>query len=146
MAMHPSKASKLMRDYAKNGFNAKKTLLENGYSEMTADKDAKNTIRRAERVVKEQLQLDKDLTTKETAQTSLDILGVTREEVAEQLKEIAFNKKDYGNALKVLAMLARDMNLDLLSEEKQVAPQLNVTVEKVENTAQQSPEIPPEDI
>ena len=135
-----------MRDYAKNGFNAKKTLLENGYSEMTADKDAKNTIRRAERVVKEQLQLDKDLTTKETAQTSLDILGVTREEVAEQLKEIAFNKKDYGNALKVLAMLARDMNLDLLSEEKQVAPQLNVTVEKVENTAQQSPEIPPEDI
>ena len=144
--MHPSKASKLMRDYAKNGFNAKKTLLENGYSEMTADKDAKNTIRRAERVVKEQLQLDKDLTTKETAQTSLDILGVTREEVAEQLKEIAFNKKDYGNALKVLAMLARDMNLDLLSEEKQVAPQLNVTVEKVENTAQQSPEIPPEDI
>ena len=146
MAMHPSKASKLMRDYAKNGFNAKKTLLENGYSEMTADKDAKNTIRRAERVVKEQLQLDKDLTTKETAQTSLDILGVTREEVAEQLKEIAFNKKDYGNALKVLAMLARDMNLDLLSEEKQVAPQLNVTVEKVENTAQQSPEIHPEDI
>jgi len=144
--MHPSKASKLMRDYAKNGFNAKKTLLENGYSEMTADKDAKNTIRRAERVVKEQLQLDKDLTTKETAQTSLDILGVTREEVAEQLKEIAFNKKDYGNALKVLAMLARDMNLDLLSEEKQVAPQLNVTVERVENTAQQSPEIPPEDI
>ena len=135
-----------MRDYAKNGFNAKKTLLENGYSEMTADKDAKNTIRRAERVVKEQLQLDKDLTTKETAQTSLDILGVTREEVAEQLKEIAFNKKDYGNALKVLAMLARDMNLDLLSEEKQVAPQLNVTVERVENTAQQSPEIPPEDI
>jgi Holliday junction resolvasome RuvABC DNA-binding subunit len=130
--MNPSKASKLLSDYARNNYNAYKTLIQNGYSEKTADKVSKDVLQRASRVVKTQLHLDKELDTKETAQTALDILGVSREEVVKQLKMIAFNEKDFTNALKVLAILSKDIGINLTEPDQNKAPQVNLTIEKVE--------------
>ena len=121
-----------MKAYAENNFNKTKTLKQLGYKDSTAEKDAKSTIERAERTVKEALDLDKDLTTEQVAQNSLDILGVTREEVVNQLKKIAMNEKDFTNALKVLSVLSRDIGLNIDNTDQNKAPSVNITVEKVE--------------
>jgi hypothetical protein len=132
--MHPNKASKLLSDYALNNFNAKKTLIENGYSETTADKESKTILERANRVVKDKLQLNQTNTIQETAKTSLDILGIDRERVVKQLEKIAFNDRDYTNAIKILSVLAKDIGINLTDTEQQKTPPVNIIVERVETT------------
>lgn len=125
MSMSPKKASKIMSDYAKNNYNSKKTLLENGYKESTATKRPNTVINLASKTVRESLQLDTD-DKKEIARNSLDILGVSKEDVVKQLVKIGFNERDYANALKVLGVLAKDIGINLTDDEQK--PQTNVNI------------------
>ena len=128
--MNPSKASKIMATYAKNNYNAYKTLMELGYSKSTALNDAKATIDRASRTVNESLQLD-TVEPKEVAKTSYEILGLSKEEVIENLKEIATQSRDYTNRLKVVTPMARDIGIKLDDTEENKSPTVNLTVESV---------------
>ena len=127
--IHPNKATKLLSDYAKNNYNAYKTLLENGYSETTAKAQAKKILNSATNRVASQLQLD-TRDTKEVAKKSYEIVGLQPEDIAEKLKEIA-TSKDYTNALKILSVLAKDIGLNITDNEQQKAPAVNITVEKL---------------
>ena len=134
MAMTPTKASKLLSDYAKNNYNGYKTLIQNGYSEKTALAKSKEILDRATRVVNESLQLN-TTETKEVAKLSYEIVGITREEIAEKLKEIA-TSKDYNNALKVLSVLSKDIGINFTDDNQQKAPSVNITVEEVKTPHQ----------
>ena len=129
--MSPTKASKLLGDYAKNNYNAYKTLIENGYSEKTARKNAGRTIQTANDVVKSSLEIQTD-SKEETAKSVLDIVGITREEVLNQLKTIALNERDYTSAIKVLSVFSKELGVQLDDTEQNKAPSVNITVEKVE--------------
>lgn len=119
-----------MSTLAKNNFNQYKTLKELGYSESTALNDAKSTIDRAIRVVNESLQLN--TTDKvEVAQKSYEILGLTKEQVANRIRDIVLSN-DNTNALKILQSISKDIGLNLTDQENQKAPSVNITVEKVE--------------
>ena len=127
--MSPTKATKILHDYHTNNNNAYKTLKNNGYSETTAKAKAKDVLDVARKTINRHLQLE-ETDNKEIARKSFEILGLTAENVAEKLKEIA-TSKDYTNALKVLSILARDIGINLTDAE-QKAPSVNITVEKVD--------------
>ena len=55
--MNPTKASKILSDYARNNFNAYKTLVENGYSKKTALKHAGRTIQTANDIARKALNI-----------------------------------------------------------------------------------------
>lgn len=138
MAMTPTKASKLLSDYAKNNFNGYKTLKQNGYSEKTALAKSKEVLDRATRVVNERLQLQ-TTDTKEVAMKSYEIVGITKEEIAEKLKEIA-TSKDYTNALKVLSVLSKDLGISFTEDNASNVPSVNITVEEVKTDVSNTPQ------
>jgi hypothetical protein len=129
-AMNVDKARKILSDYAKNNYNAKKTLLENGYSEMTAAKVSGDIIKRATRAVSYDVAHKPlgEISRSETKR-AIEILGLTDGEVANTLKKIATNDRDYASALKVLAVLAKEIGVNLTTEETKTQPLLNITVE-----------------
>lgn len=134
-----------MKRYAQNNYNAYQTLLDMGYAETTARAEAKDVLTRANRVVNERM--GTEITDpKDNARNVLELLGYSVEDVVNELKKVIEQDKDFTNKLKAMSPALRHVGLQLDDTEKQVAPQLNVTVERVENTAQQGPEIPPEDI
>lgn len=121
----------ILNDYMATG-NAYKTLIKHGYSETTAKKQAKQILDATyKRVLKAKTE-SKELTDPKTIKNSLEILGVSREEVTKQLKTIALNDKDYTNALKVLTVLAKDINLDLVDDNSQKTPSVSLTIENRE--------------
>ena len=125
-----NKATKLLADYEKNNYNAYKTLIENGYAETTAKKASRRMLSGATKAVARSIAQSKELSTSEI-RSSLEILGVSREDVVEQLNKIAFNQRDYGNALKVLGILAKDIGISLETSENMVKPVINIGVERV---------------
>lgn len=128
--MNPNKARKILTDYAANGYNAKKTLIDNGYSESTANKISGEIIKRATRAVaKEVANMELVDIGKSQTKSAIEILGLTSGEVANTLKKIATNDRDYASALKVLRVLAKEIGVHLDEEETKTQPLLNITVE-----------------
>lgn len=128
--MNVNKARRILNDYAANGYNAKKTLIQNGYSEQTATKASGDIIKRATRAVAYQVANTKlGEISKEMTKSAIEILGLTEAEVANTLRKIATNDRDYASALKVLNPLAKEIGVNLTSEEQKTQPLLNITVE-----------------
>ena len=128
--MSTTKATKLLKDYRLNNFNAKKTLLDNGYSEETALKQGKRTIEVAQKVVNDKLQLNKtDI--KETAQDVFELVGLSREDVILELTKVLQQDRDFTNKLKAMKPLLDALNYRLDDDNNQKAPSVNITVEEV---------------
>ena len=128
--MDTNKATKLLKDYRLNNFNAKKTLLDNGYSEQTANKQAKVIMERAKRVVDTKLDLDtKDV--KEASDDVLSLLGFNSDDVITELKKVIEQDRDFTNKLKAMKPLLDALNYRLDDDNNQKAPSVNITVEEV---------------
>jgi CBS domain-containing protein len=132
--MRPEKARKILSDFRKNNFVVGKTLKENGYTPLSADKAGGKIIAVATRTLAREIaNADLDQIRKDPVMLrNIDIIGLSEEEVSEGLKDIAKQTRDYSTKLKLLAILAKDIgaNLDDAVEKKQ--PLLNVVVENVD--------------
>jgi hypothetical protein len=73
-----------------------------------------------------------DITAKEGKKLMHELLGLTREEVYENVKWLANQEKDLSTRLKVIQAIAKQLDIDLTQEEQQktVVPILNVVVDK----------------
>ncbi len=133
--MRPEKAAKILTDFKRNNFAVGKTLKENGYTDMTADKKGGEVIARATKTIAQQIanaSLD-EIRNNTVIRRNIDILGLTADEVASELRDIATQKRDYSTKLKILTALAPDIGVNLTIEEDKTQPLLNITVE---NTTQ----------
>lgn len=134
---------KLLELLPKHKFKVAPAAIEAGFSEQTAYKQAKSLLQTAlkkqEKALMEknrELANNKDLKASEITsalkQSLVERIGMTSEELFNQLKSIALNERDYASALKVLKPLARDVGVDLGEDESQkvTVPVLNVTVKE----------------
>jgi hypothetical protein len=132
------KARAVIDDYMKSG-NAYKTLLKHGYSEMTSMKASKQILNNCYKKVLKDAYQSKELVNPKEIQSSLEVLGITREEVASKLKEIALNDKDYTNALKVLSILAKDIGINFTDDQAKPQP-ISITLEETVKVRDITPE------
>ena len=129
--MSTTKATKILKDYHANNFNAYKTLIENGYSEETANKQSKRTIEAAQKLVNKKLELT-NTDIKETATDVFQLVGMSRQDVIDELTKVLQQDRDFTNKLKAMKPLLDALNYRLDDENVQKAPSVNITVEKVQ--------------
>ncbi len=111
--------------------------IEAGYSQTYAHKQGKRLMNAAMKAqTKEVLatRVSAPVPTEEARRTLADMIGLSRQEVFEALRNIALNSKDLTSALKVLKPLSKDLGADLSEEEnaKIVVPVLNIGVRERE--------------
>lgn len=128
----------------KNKYNVTKSAIEAGFGKTYA---AKQQSLIAQRALEFQLQRAemlaraKGTSLVEKKNTMAEIVGLTRENIMENLRFIAEQTKDLSTRLKVVAPLAKEFGV-ILDEEKQnvTVPILNVTVRDNGST---KPPLPP---
>lgn len=117
-----------MKDYAKNNYNAKKTLLENGYSENTANKIPGVILESARKRVNESLYDNQEKSIKETSKDVFELIGITREDIIKELKTVILQDKDFTNKLKAMKPLLDSMDYRLDSDSTQKTPTVSLTL------------------
>ena len=131
--MSTNKATKLLKDYSKNNYNAYKTLVENGYSEETAKKQSKVILERARKAVDNKLELNnKDI--KEASDDVFTLLGYDSKDIINELKKVVEQDRDFTNKLKAMKPLLDALNYRLDDDNNQKAPSVNITVEEVKTS------------
>lgn len=128
------KAIKLMDDYKKNNFNAYKTLIQNGYSESYAMKQAKYTLTAAKEKIQEALQIQGD--TKEVATKASDlysVVGLSREQILKEYQSIIQQNINLAVKLRALEPLIRQEGIKWDEKETQQAPSVSIVVEQASN-------------
>lgn len=107
----------------KHGNKVLPSALEAGYSENYAKKRGKDLYRNALKAQVKDISImidNKQLDKASVHRMMLDIVGMTPESVAERLRNIATQEKDYSSALKVLAPLAKELGIHLDTEDTKV--------------------------
>jgi hypothetical protein len=130
------KALKIMQDYKKNNYNGKKTLLENGYTELTADKAAKTILTSARERVSESLQLDRATTTAEVSDTVdnlFAVIGMERSEVLGYFRDIIRQDLNYAVKLRALEPLLREVGVNWLDKQVDSTPSVVIKVSEAKN-------------
>lgn len=130
MAINPRK-QKFLNALPKHNYKVAPSAIEAGYSPQYADKAPKRILESALKAqAKDILETASHMDTKEMKKTLADIVGMNRENVFERLRYIANQEKDLSSALKVLAPLAKDLGVNLNTEEapKTIVPILNIGV------------------
>jgi transposase len=133
--MSIDKAVKIINDYKKNNFNAYKTLIQNGYSESSALKQAKRTIDNAKDKIDNALQLkDKDLRqTSEIVSDLYSVVGITREDVLKEYQSIVKQNINLAVKLRALEPLIHQEGIKWNDKEEQKAPSIVIKVDEVHN-------------
>lgn len=135
MAMNPRK-KKFLDALPKHKFKVAPSAVEAGYSPQYANKNPKRILKSA---LKAQAEEIIEMTSANSNPNSIDmkkslaeIVGMSRESVFERLRNIAFNEKDLSSALKVLAPLAKDLGVNLNTDEapKTIVPILQIGVKQ----------------
>jgi hypothetical protein len=138
--MPKEKAVKIMKDYAKNNFNAYKTLKENGYSESTANKQPSYPINNAKKVVANALDLDPNRSVKDVSSDVFALIGISREDIIKELVKVIKQDKDLTNKLKALTPALKHLNYDITNSEDTVKPQpITITLEETVKTIDVTP-------
>ena len=135
--MPTNKAIKLLKDYKANNFNAKKTLMDNGYTEQSATKASRTILNRADKAVKATLPIDTN-SLQETATDVFTLLGYDRNDVVKMLKDVVEQNRDFTNKLKAMKPLLDALNYRLDDNEQGTMPQVNI---KLDNVSIESPNI-----
>jgi phage terminase small subunit len=138
----PLRYKRLISALPKHNYKVRPAAIEAGFTENTADSQGKRLLKSALKYQAQEIinQLD-NKPSPSSKQLMREIVGLSKEDVMERLKYIAFQEKDLNSALKVLAPLAKQEGVILQNEDenKVNVPILNVVVkEKQENMAQQS--------
>lgn len=126
------KAVKILADYKKNNYNAYKTLIENGYSEIYAKANARYTINSAKDKVDSALELDYSKSVKDTASTLYDVVGLSREEILKEYQSIIQQNINLAVKLRALEPLIRQEGIKWDEKEAQQAPSVAITIENTE--------------
>ncbi len=115
-------------------YNVTKSAILAGFASSYAQSQQKQIMQKALKFKLERAGIEvtgvKDAPLHDMKRTMAEIVGFTREELMNNIKEIALQTKDYSTRLKVVAPLARAYGVDLSPEEANnfVVPVLNVTV------------------
>jgi transposase len=140
--MSIDKAVKLINDYKKNNFNAYKTLIQNGYSDSVALKQAKRTIDVAKDKIDSALQLEHK-SIRETSEIVSDlysVVGLSREDVLKEYQSIINQNINLAVKLRALEPLIRQEGIKWDEKEEQKAPSVVIKVDEVHNHQQQDTE------
>lgn len=130
------KALKIMSDYKRNNYNGKKTLLENGYTELTADKASKQILTSAKERVGESLQLDKATSASEVSDVVGDlfaVIGMPRDEVIGYFRDIIRQDLNYAVKLRALEPLLRVLGVNWLDKPVESTPSVVIKVSEPKN-------------
>lgn len=133
--MNPRHA-KLLEELPKHAYKVKPSAIKAGYSPIYADKQAKQILRTALKaqgnaLIETATNKPTTMNTKEVKKKLSEAIGLSSEEVANALKKIALNDRDFNSALKVLAVIAKsdlDFNLSPDEGQKTIVPILNIGV------------------
>jgi hypothetical protein len=128
-----TKAVKIMTDYQNNGYNAYQTLIKHGYSEQYAKANARYTIDACSDRIKQSLQLDDANNNKEVAQTLYDVIGLSKQDVLNELVKIIKQDLNYAVKLRALEPFVRQEGIKWDEKEEQKAPQVVIKVDEVHN-------------
>lgn len=135
MALSTIRSKKLIEALPRNNYNVTKSALEAGFSKHTARTQQKRLLRTAIKIqAKEALQgmenVQQPLDT--LKKTMAELVGLSKQDVYDNIKELATQDRDYSTRLKVVRALARELGVDLGEEEssKVNVPILNVTVKE----------------
>lgn len=148
MSATSAKYDKFMEELPKNKYNLTKTALASGFAKSTAETQQgriyKSALKHKAKQIVAQLEGQKAVTKEEGKRLMTDIIGLSKEKVFERLAFIATQERDLGSALKVLAPLASEHNVNISGsdDQKVTVPILNVTVKEntpLIETAQPSP-------
>lgn len=121
-----------MSDYQKNNYNACKTLLENGYSEQYAEANARYTIDACSDRIKQSLQIQDATSNKDVAKTLYDVIGLTREDVLNELAKIIKQDLNYAVKLRALEPFVRQEGIKWDEKETQQAQSVSIVLKEVE--------------
>lgn len=135
--MQLDKAIKILSDYKQNNFNAFKTLMQNGYSEVHALKQAKLTIDRAKDRIQQALEIKGDKSDViEKASNLYSVVGLTREDIIKEYQSIVKQNINIAVKLRALEPLLRQEGIKWDEKETQQAPQVVIKVDEVHNHPQ----------
>ena len=126
------KAIKIMSDYEKSGYNAKQTLLKHGYSEQYANANARYTIDACSDRIRQSLQLDNVKDNKEVAKTLYDVIGLSKEDVLNELVKIIKQDLNYAVKLRALEPFVRQEGIKWDEKDTQQAPSVSIVVEQAQ--------------
>lgn len=119
------------------GKSIAKSAVEAGYSPKYANVRGKKLLKTAlKEEVKETLALienkDTVISKEEAKRMMYELVGLSKEELLENVRKIALQDKDYSSALKVLIPLAKEIGIVLQDEEaKTIVPILNIGVREL---------------
>lgn len=130
MTISNTRYKKLIQEIPKHK-TAKDAIIASGFSENTANKQAKRVLNSALKHQAKEI-LETPDTTLTSKRLMSEIVGLSSEVLFERLRNIATQEKDLSSALKVLAPLSREHGVTLQADEAQsvTVPILNVVVEK----------------
>lgn len=126
------KAIKIMSDYEKSNYNAFKTLIDNGYSEQYAKANARYTIDACSDRIRQSLQLDDVKDNKDVAKTLYEVIGLSKEDVLNELVKIIKQDLNYAVKLRALEPFVRQEGIKWDEKETQQAPSVAITIENTE--------------
>jgi hypothetical protein len=123
MPMPIEKATNIIRDYKSNNYNAKKTVMNNGYSESYARSLATKVVDNAYKT------LAKEIINSDTPRaTALSFTGLDASIVRDEYIKVIMQNKDLTNKLKALVPLLRELGVVFDDEKVQVKPTVNLTM------------------
>lgn len=99
------------------------SAIEAGYSESYARKRGQTLYKTALKAqAKDIIEMveNKPMNKEQARQFMSDIVGINRDTIMERLRNIATQEKDYGTALKVLGVLAREHGVEMDTEQVKV--------------------------
>jgi phage terminase small subunit len=144
---NPQRYDRLIEELPKHNYVIEKAAIAAGFARSTA-RSQQNRLMKA--AMKRQMELTLDKVTSnaiipisDLKSKMSDIVGMSVEEVMKRLKTIATQDKDLGSALKVLVPLAKEHGVVLHADEQSqvIVPVLNVTMEDVKQSNDQTPVI-----
>jgi len=139
MASSPMRYKKFLEVLPKHNYVVTKAAKEAGFSEHTSNTQQKRILASAlryelnsrEEEAKTKLVDTSKLNIKEV-KTMAERVGISKDDLMENIKWLAQQEKDLSTRLKVVKALAKEYSVDLGDEEqgKTVVPILNVTVKE----------------
>lgn len=147
MPINP-RSKKFLEELPKNGNKIKPAAIKAGYSPIYAHANGRKILQTAiKEQAKEIIELVDQKPAKENKKLMYELIGLTKEELYENVKYLLTQDKDLSTRLKVLTPLIAQADVQLNTEEapKTIVPVLNIGVRPIENGLTE-PHMPPTDV
>ncbi len=133
MPIHP-RSKKFLEELPKNGNKLLPSALKAGYSENYARGNARTILKTALKAqaqeVIDTIENKPGLTGKQIKPLMTDLIGITNQELMNNLKYILNQEKDISTRYKLVSALAKEHGIELGdNDEKVTVPILNITME-----------------